>query len=239
VDDFSRDVFKREFTTALDTAQAYTRRQFSSPEVDQALDTLKEQMPILAGSDPAGDSLGVEGLIDLGFMEIEGFKIAKKDFVELSPDELLEKYKIEGFTRHMLLKQTLKSMKDSRSFTRYLIGKILWLALLMLPALALFMKLLYIRRNFYYVEHLVFNYHTHSFLFLILSLGIFLRSLIPPSSWAFLIVGYFLYLFVAFRRFYRQGFFKTFLKLFLLSIVYFILIIVFLVIVLLVGFVLF
>lgn len=45
-------------------------------------------------------------------------------------------------------------------------------ALLTIPVFALLMKLLFIRQDRYYVEHLVFALHVHAFVFFILAIGV-------------------------------------------------------------------
>jgi hypothetical protein len=234
-----RDVFSREFTTALDTSLSQTRRKFPSETVDRALDTLRNSLPNLAKDDLSSDSIGFDTIQDLLIIKLYPIKIHKKDLWELSPDEIMEKYKVEGIFQQILIKQLIKVYKNLNNIGSYLIGKILWLAILMLPVLALFMKLLYIRRKFFYVEHLVFCYHTHAFLFLILSLWILFFPYLPPSAWQFILAGYIIYLIVAFKRFYKQGLFKTLFKLFILSFIYLFLSVTFLLIVLALGFILF
>ena len=93
----------------------------------------------------------------------------------------------------------------------------------LLPIFALLLKLLYIRRDFYYSEHLVFTIYFYNFFFLagIVSL---LVELIPGMDWfsgiTFLIIQ--VYLWIAMRKVYRQGKFKTTMKFFLLNGTFFI-----------------
>lgn len=85
----------------------------------------------------------------------------------------------------------------------------------LLPVLALVMRLMYLRR--YYVEHLLFFIHAHSFIFLLLLLYL------PISTWleakwisdllTLLVWGYIpWYLFRAMRRTYGQGRWVTLVK---------------------------
>jgi hypothetical protein len=94
----------------------------------------------------------------------------------------------------------------------------------LLPLLALVMRLMYLRR--YYVEHLLFFIHAHSFIFLLLLLYI------PVSGWiddtwidgplTLIVWGYIpWYLFRAMRRTYEQSRLVTFAKYFVLMIAYF------------------
>lgn len=83
----------------------------------------------------------------------------------------------------------------------------------LLPVFAFLLKLLYIRRGCFYIEHLVFSLHFHSFLFLLFG-AIMLLVKIPGSPaagmmTAMLVVWGFLYLFLAMRKVYRQSWLKT------------------------------
>ena len=87
---------------------------------------------------------------------------------------------------------------------------------LLLPVFALVLKLLYIRRNRYYVEHFVFGLHTHSFTYLLLTIALPLGGVLE----ALLMVWLFVYFYVAMLRFYGQGWFRTLVKYVLLSWIY-------------------
>jgi hypothetical protein len=88
------------------------------------------------------------------------------------------------------------------------------LVFLVMPFFALILKLLYIRRRYFYEEHFVFALHFHTFIYLLL-LAIILISLADiPAIIAFPFVSLF-YLFIAMRKVYGQKFWKTFFKLFI------------------------
>ena len=93
-----------------------------------------------------------------------------------------------------------------------------------LPLFALILLLLYIRRKqFYYVNHLVFTIHLFVFAFLILLLIFSVNKLqkvtgVNDFEWisGFLWLYMFYYLYKAMRRMYQQGRAKTIIKYFLL-----------------------
>ena len=101
---------------------------------------------------------------------------------------------------------------------------------IVLPLLALVIKLFYIRRKFRYLHHLVHVLHLHSFAFLLYSaylLAIVLfdsTKVVPDWINGALLVVMIVYSFLSLRRVYRQSWYKTLLKLFLLSNVYILLI---------------
>ena len=85
-------------------------------------------------------------------------KIANEDFVDLSPTEIADKYKIEGFFRRLHFKQRIRLDQSGKNLGPFVLGNSLWVALLMMPFLALILKLLYFRHDYYYVEHLIFSF---------------------------------------------------------------------------------
>ena len=134
------------------------------------------------------------------------------DVVTLNGKELVKKYKIEGFWNQIFTKQVIHFVHDQASFARQLINNFPLMLLAMMPFLALFMKLLYIRRNRFYVEHLVLNFHHHAFAFLLLTL----LFLIPETYREYFILpviaAIFIFLYFTMKRYYGQGHGKTLLK---------------------------
>ena len=85
----------------------------------------------------------------------------------------------------------------------------------LVPAYAFLLKLLYVRQKKYYVEHFVFALHLHSFAFILFTILL----LIPDTEeqpWAAIEtvvqLGFFVYYFIALKKYYAQGGFKTTLK---------------------------
>ncbi|MBC8122902.1 MAG: DUF3667 domain-containing protein, partial [Gemmatimonadaceae bacterium] len=87
----------------------------------------------------------------------------------------------------------------------------------LIPVFALLLKLLYIRSKRFYVEHLIFSLHFHTFALIILLLAALINS--PTANvLAPLMMG--IYLFIALREVFKQSCFKTLIKFSLLSSVY-------------------
>ena len=121
-------------------------------------------------------------------------------------------------------------------FVRDSVGKVPTVLFLILPVFALLLKLLYVRRGWYYSEHLVFGLHTHAFAFVVFSVVALLVAFVP-GTWAasetrsaqdslgwlpnllFLTIP--LYFLVAQKRVYGQGWVKTVLKSLVLGWAYF------------------
>lgn len=88
---------------------------------------------------------------------------------------------------------------------------------LLLPLFALILKLLYIRRSRYYAEHFVFALHVHAFVFVM-----FIVMFILPWDWinGLSMLWIMIYVWLALRRVYRQGWFRTTVKWWTLGVVY-------------------
>jgi len=87
-----------------------------------------------------------------------------------------------------------------------------------LPIFTMFLKLLYIRRNYSYMEHLVFVFHTQTVFFLLFIIFYLMNLFVEMESvaWVFIIL-FLLYLYKALRSFYEQKRFKTIVKYLLLN----------------------
>lgn len=98
-----------------------------------------------------------------------------------------------------------------------------WTFFILLPLFALLLKLFYIRRNQYYIRHLIFSVHLHSYLFLILIVLILLKLIFPSGTFGFsgiLALTFPVYLIVSLRKFYGQSLTKTFFKFLGISVIY-------------------
>lgn len=89
-----------------------------------------------------------------------------------------------------------------------------------LPFFTLFLRLFYIRRKYTYVDHLIFVFHTQTIFFIILTLVIILSLFANTQDlWIFIFI-FLAYLFLAMKKFYQQGYLKTFVKFLMLNFVY-------------------
>lgn len=165
----------------------------------------------------SSDSIGL-GYLELGNgkgIEVAIVQVARRDIVAMPPDSLLNHYGQEGFIRRLSLRQSLKIMTEGSGLAGYILGKMVWMIVLLMPLLALILRLLYVRRPHYYVEHLVFLFHGHAFAFLLISglLLLYLANWVSDdlvSTLLTIIVP--IYVLLAMRRYYRQGWLKTIAK---------------------------
>ena len=91
----------------------------------------------------------------------------------------------------------------------------------LLPIFALILKLLFYRRGFY-SHHLVFSFYFFSFLFTVFSLILIINYILEIPDWIdwLLVFSTIFYLFIAIKRFYRHGWFLSFIKTGLVSFIY-------------------
>jgi len=85
----------------------------------------------------------------------------------------------------------------------------------LLPAYALLLAVFYWRqrRKFYFVDHLIFSLSVHTFLFVVLIVDIGLAQIVPADIVAWLtLIALGVYIFIAMKRFYEQGWVWTTIK---------------------------
>jgi len=91
-----------------------------------------------------------------------------------------------------------------------------------LPIFALLLKLFF-RKSGRYSHHLVFSFYYFSFLFTVFSLIIGVNYIVEIPDWIdwLIVLSTFIYLFIAVKRFYKQGWFKSYLKTSLVTLFFF------------------
>jgi len=116
-----------------------------------------------------------------------------------------------------------KFIKQPGSFLSNVISRLPFTVFFFLPVFAFFIWMAYIRKKHTYTEHLVFSFHIQSLLFILLIISFLVDTIFDVSSnWIFLII-FSIYLFLAMRKFYQQGIFKTIVKYVFLNTIFIIL----------------
>lgn len=198
-----REVHKIVFLEELDTLSGQIDL-FQEEIAKAALDSLKKRI---------GEGLLNRDSFNITLLGGNEQNLDYKDMLLLEGKELVEKYEIKGFWNRLFIKQIVHFTHDQSGFLRELLHNIPLMLLAMMPALALFMKLLYIRRNRFYVEHLVLNFHHHAFAFLLLTILFLLPKNGPLEILFFpVVIAIFIFLYLTMKRYYGQGHGKTFLK---------------------------
>ncbi len=122
--------------------------------------------------------------------------------------------------------QDMDSDEATKIFVNQLFQVLSKAILLLMPLFALMLKLLYVRRDPYYLDHLIFAFHYHAFLFAMITVLIWLNLIfdgpwiIVPTVFISIIVPL-VHMFKSLRRVYGQEFFKTLVKFFVLMACYF------------------
>jgi hypothetical protein len=223
---------QREQTIAgLEEAIKHDTAQFLKDQVKLLKDTAKE----VTGE----DLIKSEGKKDGSFFNITGTARDYKSTKEYdSVQRTLPAGKKDGWMLRTLKKKEInlnqKYGSDPATGLKKLFNgflhKLPYLLFVSLPLFALFLKLLYVRRNeFYYFDHGIFSIHHYIFTFILLFVVFMLRKL---SDWMglgifdiaavilFLSGGFYLY--KSMRKFYGQRRAKTVIKFLLLNLMGFI-----------------
>jgi len=141
---------------------------------------------------------GYEDAYIISYPIAKTLEIKTVDLAELNAQEIADKYEVTGFWEVLSLNQNLKILKgETSSFGSYFLNKILWAGLLMMPFLALIMMLFYIKQKYYYVEHLVFSFHIHSFIFILFSINLILQQYLNVN-WIENIMFFIIFIYILF-----------------------------------------
>lgn len=208
--------FRAQFLEEMDTIRTQVTTYFGeSPALENALDSLENRMR-KRGS----------GNLKFRYLEHQGKKwqtpevsFTYEEAFILPVKEVINHKEVTSTIGRFTMGQSLRVNRNPDKLLGFVISNLTWMILLMMPALALILKVLYIRKGFYFVEHLILSFHYHAFAFFVASPAYLLIDVYPPSiGIAFMII--FLYLFIAMKRVYQQGIFKTGIKFFMLNLMY-------------------
>lgn len=119
------------------------------------------------------------------------------------------------YSRSKIINGFLTNKNEAKRFTQKMVSYTSIALFMLLPIFTLSLKILYIRRKYTYVEHLVFVFHVQTVFFLLLiifTITSFFKvvnsnQILPTFLFLFL-----LYLFLAMKNFYKQKVIKTFIK---------------------------
>lgn len=211
--------FRKEMLTAFDTlVLTYP----TSPQ--ENIDSLRHEL-FLSEKSMLKDSIESPPVIKRNPEDAEAggftivtenkYRIATKDIHDLSKEELFSKYKVNGIINQVLFIQYIKLRENPTSFAIFMATNSLWSIILTTFFVALFMKLLYIRNKYYYVEHVVFLMLFQSLIFIlamgVVTIAFFTRDL-AISLLYYIGIFFSIYLIYCLKKYYQQGFFKTLFK---------------------------
>ena len=151
----------------------------------------------------------------------EAYDSAQQSLPESKRDGWLErKLKIRGIELNLKYRDNLEGF--GKDFGKAFMENFSQILFFLLPIFALILKLLYIRRDFFYSEHLVFSIYYYNFFYLAGS-SYMLVNFVPALGWVATLIALsiFAYLLVAMKKMYGQSWRKTTLKYFILLFIFF------------------
>lgn len=136
--------------------------------------------------------------------------IFKVDIDSLDVNKSVRKAK----RRKRLREGAIDALTNKTIFLQNFYRTISYVLFLLMPVFALLLKLLYIRRRVFYIEHLMFSINMHSYMLLVFSLMIILSLIIKENgeyiALIFILVP--VYFTAGMKRFYKQALWKIILK---------------------------
>jgi Protein of unknown function (DUF3667) len=200
------------------------RKNNFTASIMHRLDADNIEIPFVAVGETLKPHVDTTNGLSIGWNEKNLYKtpnkslqVSKYDFLTLSPDSIINKYKVEGFWNQVLAKQTIKVMRDGKSGVDFFLGRLSWMIIIMMPIFALFLEL--VNRKQHYVEHVVFSFHCHALMFLIFSIWFFSKEFllqhlptVTDVVGSMLPIGLLFYFYKAMRKVYQQDRFLTIIK---------------------------
>lgn len=156
-------------------------------------------------------------------IKISNWEIPKNQDKYLADQEALPKNERDGWIKKNLVLKIIhlnaSAKEDEQAFWLKLLYQFVKslpkLLFILLPFFALILKLLYIRRSIYYVDHLIFMIYFFCFIFIVYSIAFIIQLTLDYSILGWIYLWIFFYLYFAMRRFYGQSRLKTIAKFFL------------------------
>jgi len=237
-EDMLKNFQRKIVVSEMDSIIQVKKQEFNQPNIHQAYDSLSVALNASVGD--LSDSLDFSESNEDIQLSFNVPKVAVKDLVNLKATDLVDKYGPEfGFWKRLIFIQSIKAFKQGHSFAQFMLNKFSVGILFMMPFLALVLKMLYFRRKKFYVEHLVFSFHFHAFLFLIVSILLIMGNYLPEFLIPITILYTFVYLFLALKKVYQQSWKKTILKYTILYLAYGMLTSIFIILTVIASFLLF
>lgn len=115
------------------------------------------------------------------------------------------------------LKKIFSDNKETRLFLGVLRSKLPILFFVLIPIFGILLFVFFYKKKYYYVDHLVFALHLQSFVFILLIVNLIIDSFFKIDLLALICLVFFVYSFIAARRFYSLGKTATFFRLLLVG----------------------
>ncbi len=158
--------------------------------------------------------------------DLSKYGISTLDAFKLENEDMFEKYKVVSRKDQYILSQFKRVATHPESAIRFFIGNLIWGLILLTIMIAAVLKLLYIRHESYYIEHLLHVSNVHCLILLLISFVMLLHlitalELFPEMIFFSLLAGI-LYFLISIKSYYGEKLIKTLGKLLIINVFYFI-----------------
>ncbi len=216
--------------------------QFAISDIDSLEQAIFKEIRTSGDSITVNDSQSSGGTTFRTTLTEKKYKFRRADIYDMPIDTFMDRYSLTTYWERVISTQVLRAARDPSGAVRFAVGNLIWIIFSVILLIGLFLKLLYIRRNRYYVEHLVLLFNIHTFSFLIATIGLWagFRFIGPDNNLddaAYFIIV--LFLFLSMKYYYQQGWIKTFIKFVMTGFIYLSLLITMVVMVSLISFLFF
>lgn len=169
------------------------------------------------GKDDDSDDEDNSFLLPVGLDRILEFSEQR----ELSEEQIMDSLNLKDasrFDRYSVRQAIRISRADKSQVGAYVVKNLPIMMLILIPIFALILKVLYVRRKAYYINHIIHALHLHSFAYFFYGMTLVLTQFVIKSEGmsnsinfiSFILVS--TYAYVSFLRVYKQGWFKTLIK---------------------------
>ncbi|MEW7290968.1 DUF3667 domain-containing protein [Aquimarina sp. 2304DJ70-9] len=188
----------------------------------------KENIPeeIIYYSQSQIDTMNViDKTIKLWFMYGDYYnKTDQKSTYHALTDLKHKKNRFNKYIYHRAIKTSSIDDNYGQELLEFIFSKLPFIIFFFLPFFALAIWLLYIRRSYNYMEHLVFIFHTQTIFFILIGIAILFDQITQSTTtFGITMLVFLFYLYKAMRKFYNQGRAKTIVKFLLVNVLFFIL----------------
>ncbi len=159
-------------------------------------------------------------LMQLDLFRDSTVMLSAEDIYDTPLDSLFRKHGLHSFWQRLFTQQFVRLQRDPLKALQSIITNTSWMLLLLMPVLAAWLKVLYLRRKRYFVQHLILLFHYHATVFLVMSLYVLLLQILPVWLLVAVPVLCCAFLYLTMKNFYDQGWIKTFVKFILLMMGY-------------------
>jgi len=152
------------------------------------------------------------------------YKRTNEEFVKIALDSLHHNNTMYNRYLYKRIIKTTAFEENPLILFKFIFDHLPFIIFFFLPFFTLAIWMLYLRRSFNYMEHLVFIFHTQTMFFILMGITILINQIISSEVILGIVLLIFLfYLYKAMRKFYQQGRGKTIVKFLLVNVLFFIL----------------